>query len=121
MVRALERHQRRDVRVVPVILRPADWHHTPFAKLQALPKDGKPVTTWQNQDEALLNVALGLRAMVESILRDGAMLHGSDSDHKGSWGAEIRVIGVNKSLSTPPIISDADDDRIRKFVPIKQN
>ena len=39
-------------RVIPVILRPCDWHTAPFGKLQALPKDGKPVTTWTNRDEA---------------------------------------------------------------------
>ena len=49
MKRALEWHDAGDGRVVPVILRPVDWRGAPFAKLQALPKDGKPVTSWPNQ------------------------------------------------------------------------
>src|SRR5690348_17623516 len=40
MKRALERHDRGQARVVPVILRPCDWQHSPFAKLQALPRNG---------------------------------------------------------------------------------
>ncbi len=40
VVRAMERHKAGEACVIPVILRPCDWGHTPFAKLQALPKDG---------------------------------------------------------------------------------
>src|SRR5260221_2084879 len=50
MKRALERHQRGEARVIPIILRPCDWRSSPFAHLQCLPRDGKAVTTWQNLD-----------------------------------------------------------------------
>src|SRR5262249_30235856 len=52
MKRAMERHQRGDACVVPIILRPCDWRSLPFGKLQALPKDGIAVSTWTNRDEA---------------------------------------------------------------------
>jgi hypothetical protein len=61
MTRALERHEAGTARVIPVILRPCDWKTAPFGKLQALPRDGKPVTTWANRDEAFADVARGLR------------------------------------------------------------
>jgi hypothetical protein len=51
-----------------VILRPVYWQGAPIGKLQALPKDGKPVTSWSNQDEAFFNVAEGIRKIVEEIL-----------------------------------------------------
>jgi len=38
--------------VVSVILRPVDWEHEPLRKLQALPKDGRPVTAWGDPHEA---------------------------------------------------------------------
>src|SRR2546426_6860924 len=57
MQRALERHRSGEVRVIPIILRPTDLSDTPFAALQFLPTTGKAITTWQNQDEALLDVA----------------------------------------------------------------
>jgi TIR domain len=44
--RAMERHEAREARVIPVILRACDWHSAPFGKLQAFPKDGKPVKQW---------------------------------------------------------------------------
>src|SRR3954464_6609931 len=39
MSRALERHEAGECRVIPVILRPSDWHDAPFGKLLAAPKD----------------------------------------------------------------------------------
>ncbi|HEU5381979.1 MAG TPA: TIR domain-containing protein, partial [Ktedonobacteraceae bacterium] len=68
MQRALDRHVRGEVRAVPIILRPVDWQITPLGKLQALPKDGKPITNWTNRDNAYLDVAKGIRALVETFL-----------------------------------------------------
>src|SRR5262247_2075487 len=69
MQRALERHNAGEARVIPVILRPVDWHGAPFGTLQALPTDAKPITSWTNRDEAYANVAQGVRRAVEAILR----------------------------------------------------
>jgi formylglycine-generating enzyme required for sulfatase activity len=46
MRRALERHNGKTAHVIPVIVRECDWHHAPFAKLQAVPTDGRAVTSW---------------------------------------------------------------------------
>ena len=67
MKRALEKHEAGEVRVIPVIIRPVDWSGAPFSKLQALPKDAKPVTSWSNRDEAWTDVARGIRKAVEEI------------------------------------------------------
>src|SRR5512135_68983 len=67
MKRALERHGAGAARVIPVILRPCDWQSAPFWKLQALPKDGKPVTTWTDRDEAFTDIARGIREAVASL------------------------------------------------------
>lgn len=63
--RAMERHAEGTARVIPVILRPCEWDRTPFAKLQATPKDGLPVTKWPNQDEAFLSVTKAIRSALE--------------------------------------------------------
>ena len=59
MKRAMERHERGEARVIPIILRPCDWRSAPFGKLQALPKDGRPVTQRSSRDKAFLDVASG--------------------------------------------------------------
>ncbi|WP_437682888.1 TIR domain-containing protein [Sorangium sp. So ce131] len=67
MKRALARHDAGQARVIPVILRTTDWHSAPFAKLQALPKEARPVTLWQDRDEAWTDVALGIRRAIEAL------------------------------------------------------
>lgn len=61
MARALERHDAGEARVIPVILRPCDWHTAPFGKLLAAPKDGRAVTAWPDKDEAFTDVAKQVR------------------------------------------------------------
>jgi hypothetical protein len=68
MHRALERHEAGEARVVPVIVRPVDWQHSPLAKLQAVPKNAKPITTWRPQDLGWLDVATGIRRTVEDLM-----------------------------------------------------
>lgn len=65
--RAMERHRAGTARVIPIILKPVDFKGSPFEKLQALPKDAKPVTRWDDQDEAFLNIVQGIRRVVDSL------------------------------------------------------
>ncbi|HTN84269.1 MAG TPA: toll/interleukin-1 receptor domain-containing protein [Sorangium sp.] len=67
MKRALARHDAGQAHVIPVVLRKADWRSAPFARLLALPKDGRPVTLWQDRDEAWTDVALGIRRAIETL------------------------------------------------------
>jgi O-acetyl-ADP-ribose deacetylase (regulator of RNase III) len=66
--RALQRHEKREVLVVPIILRPVSFKNMPFAKLQALPKDAKPVVTWSNVDSALVDVTERLRSAIQQFV-----------------------------------------------------
>ena len=70
---ALERHHKGSCKVVPIILKPCGWKYTELAALQALPKDGKPITTWGNPEEALNSVLEGLAELVESLQK--VLLH----------------------------------------------
>jgi hypothetical protein len=65
--RAIERENSHQARVIPVILRPTDWQNSPLGTLQALPKNGKPITLWANRDAALLDVEKGIRKAIEDL------------------------------------------------------
>jgi hypothetical protein len=65
--RALERHDRGEAVVVPVVLRHTDWGRTPFSRLQAVPKDARPVKAWADRDEAWLDVVQRIRRVVEKL------------------------------------------------------
>lgn len=67
MTRSMDRHQSGEARVIPVILRPVDWHTTPFGKLLALPTDGKAVVSWPNHDDGFLDVAKGIRKVISEL------------------------------------------------------
>jgi hypothetical protein len=65
--KAMQLHKANLARVIPIILRPVDWQSAPFGRLQALPKDGKPITQWPNRDEAFLDIAKAIRQACNEI------------------------------------------------------
>ncbi|MFH1671807.1 MAG: toll/interleukin-1 receptor domain-containing protein [Pseudomonadota bacterium] len=61
MKRAMDRHEKGDAIVIPVILHPCDWHDMPFGKLLACPKDGKPISKFPNMHDAFLEVTKAVK------------------------------------------------------------
>src|SRR6266571_2841434 len=93
MKKAMERHERGEARVIPVILRPVYWQRAPFGKPQVLPTDAKPVTSsgWHSLDEAFFDVAEGIRQAVETFLfrqaKAQADTHISQGEYKEALAA----------------------------------
>ncbi|MGH8537781.1 MAG: TIR domain-containing protein [Gammaproteobacteria bacterium] len=75
VARAMELHERRMARVVPIILREARWGDQTFSKLQVLPDRAVPVTAsaWarphgsNRNDAAFTNVANGLQKVFDEL------------------------------------------------------
>lgn len=97
--RALDKHTFGELRVIPVILRPVDWLNTPLGRLQALPKDGKPVTKWESVDDALLDVTQDIRKVVEEL-----------QESKTKFAPEISVLDENKGFELLSLGSNARND-----------
>jgi formylglycine-generating enzyme required for sulfatase activity len=72
MTKALARHDRGEARVIPVILRHCRWRSTPLARLQAVPKDAKPIKSWPDEDEAFDDVVAAIERAVETARQNGA-------------------------------------------------
>jgi len=64
---AIIRHDKDQARVLPILLRPVDYEEAPFAKLQALPSNGVPVTQWPSHDEAFVDVVKGIRKAIDEL------------------------------------------------------
>lgn len=64
---ALQQHKDGRTVVIPIIVRPCKWDTAPFAKLQALPSDGRPLSRWEDKDEACLDVANGIMKLVAEL------------------------------------------------------
>ena len=73
MQQAIERYERNEARVIPIILRPVfEWQKIPIGNitlgdLQALPKDIIPITMWTNHDQAWNDVATGIAMVVSEL------------------------------------------------------
>lgn len=88
--------------VVPVILRPVHWQIPPLNKLQALPKDGAPVTEWHNIDGAFFSIANDIRKLAEGL---AAIL--DPSQETLPTRGELKDYGASPLLLSIPIhISD---------------
>lgn len=71
---ALRRHASGEVRVVPIIFEETkpDWRTLDFARLQALPQNGVPVSAWNDRQRAIEAVVQGL---VDLLVHQGLHHH----------------------------------------------
>lgn len=68
--RAKERHEAGEARIIPIFLKSLDLdalEGTPLQALQGLPDPKKPVTKWDDQDEAFTVIAQKLRLVVNEV------------------------------------------------------
>ncbi|MFT3768911.1 MAG: protein kinase [Minicystis sp.] len=65
--RAMLRHQKGEVVVVPVLGRPCMWELAPFERCKPLPRNADPVTRWDDRDEAWKDVAEGLEELIQEL------------------------------------------------------
>jgi len=64
---ALERYNKNETVIIPIILRPTDWLDTLLGNFQALPKGGKPINNWGNQERAYLDIVSGLKKVISNL------------------------------------------------------
>lgn len=125
MARAMERHEKGDARVIPVILRPCDWHDLPFGQLLAAPRDGKAITTWPNIDEAFLDVERAIKAAVKELgetyklaqEKPSSTIFKSTTSSEPAWKATVsETLGGPRSsnLRVKKDFTDLDRDRFRR-------
>jgi tetratricopeptide (TPR) repeat protein len=111
---AMEQHEQGKARVIPVILRPCDWKTTIFAKLQALPTDGKPVIDWKTRDNAFVNIVEGIRKALNE------MGHGSSSSASEKAPAtsaiSVPILNALHQLPTPPADFTGRADELKELL-----
>jgi hypothetical protein len=100
MKRAMERHDTGDVVVIPILLHPCDWTNAPFGKLQALP-GGTPISLASNSEEALYNVARGIRERVEELMAERSA---GQSSAPAEVTAPAEATSLSDQLPPPPKI-----------------
>lgn len=67
MKKAIEREKRGECKIIPVIVRACMWDETPLKNFLAFPKDGKSIEQYERKDDAYLEIAKGVREIVQSM------------------------------------------------------
>lgn len=116
MLRAFARQRVGKARVVPIILRPCQWKGVPIgngetlSEFVALPKDGKAVTSWPDNDTAFDNAVGAIRDMLRAGVQgmatafESAVIAPDAAQTRGS-------AGFTNLLGIAPKPTDLDRDR----------
>ncbi|BAS57009.1 transmembrane receptor activity [Leptolyngbya boryana IAM M-101] len=99
--KALQRHESGEACVIPVILRHANWQGAPFAQLQALPKNARPITSWSNQDDAFFDVIQGIRITIKTLLQARKSQSMSDSQRMFARDSADTHLLIDQADGTP--------------------
>ncbi len=112
MKRAIERHEKGEARVIPVIIRHVSWKNSIIGKLQAVPTDGKPVKSWLDQDEAFYNVAEYVRKVTNELIQQQAVP--SQAGRNLESKNDQKVFAINKASNNRTSVSkDEHMHRVR--------
>ncbi|HEX3019723.1 MAG TPA: toll/interleukin-1 receptor domain-containing protein [Chitinispirillaceae bacterium] len=69
---AMDRHNNKSARVIPIITRTCEWERLLLHKLSVLPKNEndsvEPIFKWSQPDDAYVNIAKGVRRAVEDLM-----------------------------------------------------
>lgn len=98
--RAQDLQAERRMRIIGVVVEPCDWQNSPLGQLMVLPKDGKAVSEWGNEDSAYLYVVREIRRVL--------------GDLSGSAGSVSRGIPENIANSARRVRVKRDFDTIEK-------
>lgn len=64
---ALDMHEKGEAQIIPIVIRAVDWSDSELSKIQGLPKDARPISSWENIDEAWLDVISGLKKHIQNF------------------------------------------------------
>ena len=72
----MDRHNRGQTVMIPVLIRNCMWKRTPFARLNVLPRNYQPLNNrqyWNSQDDAIMAVVEDIDRSLNELARQGAI------------------------------------------------
>jgi hypothetical protein len=91
MQKAIKQKEAGITQIVSIILQPCDWQATPLIRYKSLPKDGKPVSEWQNENAAYLDIIQELRRIVDNKPEPLVLSHQASPSLKPTQNQRYRV------------------------------
>jgi TIR domain len=125
MKRAVERHEQKEARVIPVILEHVFWQIDPLNKLQALPTDAKPVMSrsWHNMNEALFNITEGIRKVVKELTaQDPSLLPIGTEEAQQQVAQTSLILPIAEPVrAVPPQFFEYQEDAYHSLIRMVQD
>jgi len=66
----IDRYNQNEVLIVPIILEECDFKCSTLKEYQALPKNAQPISTWNSEIDAWLDVIAGLKRSIDYLKQD---------------------------------------------------
>jgi len=136
--RALERYNAGTATIISIIVRPCEWADCEFSALQAVPKDAKAITEWENTDRAWLDAVQGIKRHIEKFHPANTIEEIGIDEHNTEetlsvknefldWLNDTEIVLAHRRLDkvklddvyTVPDLEFEDDDALDTF-PIKK-
>lgn len=112
MSNALQRHERGDAVVIPVILRPCAWFQLPFGKLLAATVDGKPITQFSSADDGFVQVVDAVSRALDKLGAKASPITQANRTKTVDIAVGIgRSSPRSSNLAIPKNFTDLDRDR----------
>lgn len=115
MTNALERHNRGEAVVIPVILRECAWHQLPFGRIMAATIDGKPITKFASHDDGYFQVAGAVSRAIANLEakkpHQATQISSPVSANPTFQAIETVFTPRSSNLSLPKRFTDLDKDR----------
>lgn len=109
MEQALTRHNEGSARVIAILLRAIFLQDVPFAKLQIIPTNAKPVTNWSDRDDAFEHITSKVYEVV-SELRDKQAQIKVEGDRREQQRPELVAQLQTIPKSAKPVTNRSDRD-----------
>ena len=104
---AMKRYSKDEVVIIPIVIRPCEFEALEISKFQALPKGLKPVSKWDDKDEAWLNVVKQLRLVVKGLIQKRDTTSNNSQDQTNSTNSNSTSNNYsNGSNQTTPNSND---------------
>lgn len=87
---ALERSHNGAVRVIPLLIRAVGWQDSPLGKLGPWPSNGKPITRWDDQDEAWQACVQELRRLLGRRVTEALSSERPVTQTDADWESMLR-------------------------------
>ncbi len=123
--RALERGEAAEATVIPIVVRPCAWQRESISRLQVLPTEGKPVTTWENRDSAWLEVLRGVQMLItapENTNSSSSIQQAGDGWTDPILEIRFRYVPAGTFvIGSPPDEVDRSDDETQHSITLSQS